>query len=408
MNCPNCEKPVPEGAVFCIYCGTPVSSPVAVKARAWQWPVVGVLLALALVAAGLLYWFVGRQGGAPVESTAAVTAIVQEEASPAEPPAASTDPAPTEASAANTEPTAAPNPTKTPAPTVAPTAEATTAVATATTATTTGTAEIVFQSNRDGDYDIYIMALDGGNVRALTNNADGDNYPRVSPDGRRIVFQSDRDGNQEIYVMARDGSGQTRLTTDPANDRLPAWSPDGTQIVFSSQRSGAADLYVIDANGGNLRQVTATPQRDGHVAWGSGGRLAYNVTVGGVYQVYTNNTAGTDPLRLNFSTGDEWSAEWSPDGQTLLFLTERDGGQRNSAIYMMDANGGNQRPLYDSPAYEWSPAWSADGAYVLFALSDNGLDTDRDDIYIMNADGSGARLVAQHGSYPAWAVPLHR
>ena len=143
------------------------------------------------------------------------------------------------------------------------------------------------------------------------------------------------------------------------------------------------------------------------MAWSVDNRLVYNVTQReGSYQIYANNLNGTDERRLTASGLDEWSAEWSPDGGTLLFLTERDGGSTNSAIYRMNADGSNQRPLHDSSSYEWSPSWSADGAQVLFSRSAAGRNTDRDDIYIINADGSGARLVAEHASYPSWAAPL--
>src|SRR5207302_2193555 len=61
--------------------------------------------------------------------------------------------------------------------------------------------------------------------------------PALKANGK-IAFVSDRDGNFEIYVMDADGSNQTRLTNNPAHDGEPAWSPDGAKIVFVSQRDG--------------------------------------------------------------------------------------------------------------------------------------------------------------------------
>src|SRR5689334_9241498 len=92
---------------------------------------------------------------------------------------------------------------------------------------------IAFESERDGNPEIYSMEPDATDQARLTNNPAADTDPSWSPDGTRIVFTSNRDGNDEIYTMNADGSGQTRLTTSPGSDSNPAWSPDGRNIVFA-------------------------------------------------------------------------------------------------------------------------------------------------------------------------------
>src|SRR5688500_7990449 len=72
----------------------------------------------------------------------------------------------------------------------------------------------------------------------------------------KIAFQSDRDGNPEVYVMNSDGSGQTRLTNEPRSDVEPAFSPDGTRIAFVSQRNGGG-LHVMDADGSGPIRLTS-------------------------------------------------------------------------------------------------------------------------------------------------------
>jgi len=71
------------------------------------------------------------------------------------------------------------------------------------------------------------MGADGSNQRNLTNNSAYDNVPVWSPDGGQIAFESNRDGNWEIYVMDSDGSNLRRLTNNSAEDGTPAWSPNG-------------------------------------------------------------------------------------------------------------------------------------------------------------------------------------
>ena len=62
---------------------------------------------------------------------------------------------------------------------------------------------------------------------------------------QRIAFRSDRDGNWEIYVMDKDGSNHTRLTTNSAQDIEPAWSPDGSKTAFTSDRDGDWEVYLV-------------------------------------------------------------------------------------------------------------------------------------------------------------------
>lgn len=261
--------------------------------------------------------------------------------------------------------------------------------------------EIVFQSNRDGDYEIYIMNVDGSNVRQLTYNNTDDNLPRVSPDGQRIAFISNRDGNEEVYVMNRDGSEQARLTFDSAQDRLPAWSPDGSEIVFQSNRDGLMDIFIMNADGSNVRQITDSPLREGHTSWSPDGRrLAYNASMEFYWQLYVSNADGTDVRKITNSTYDEWSPEWSPDGQWLLFHSERD-SRTNPGIYMMRPDGSDARLIYNAEGEEWGASWSADGQHILFALT---LTATTDDLYIMDADGGNVRYLFQEGSYPSWAA----
>lgn len=261
--------------------------------------------------------------------------------------------------------------------------------------------EIVFQSNRDGDYEIYIMAIDGTNQRQLTVNTFADRYPRVSPDGRQIVFQSRRNNNTDIFVIDRDGGRERQLTFDTTLDELPSWSPDGTRIVFNSWIGNNSELFVVDVDGSNLRRLTDTSLDEAHASWSPNGRLAFNGTIlsEGNFQLYTAEDNGEDPLRITDSRVDEHSPEWSPDGARLLFVSERD-NSTNPGIYVMDAGGQNARLLYNGPTEEWGATWSADGSKIIFTA-------DQPDgtaaIYVMDADGDNPQKLTDRGGYPSWA-----
>lgn len=102
---------------------------------------------------------------------------------------------------------------------------------------------IVFTTNRDEDFEIYVMNSDGSVQLRLTESRGIDMHPRWSPDGKRIAFTSNRDGNYEIYLMNADGSGQARVTTNAERDDYVCWSLAGDALVFVSERDGRFDLY---------------------------------------------------------------------------------------------------------------------------------------------------------------------
>ena len=82
------------------------------------------------------------------------------------------------------------------------------------------------------------MNADGTNQTNVSNHASKDRQASWSPDGTKIAFTTDRDGDWEIYLMDNDGSNPIRLTDSIGLDWKPIWSPDGTKIAFQSQRDG--------------------------------------------------------------------------------------------------------------------------------------------------------------------------
>ena len=101
----------------------------------------------------------------------------------------------------------------------------------------------------------------------ITNSTANDTFPAWSPDGTKIAFQSDRDGNTNIYVMNTDGTGQVSLTNSPANDSSSTWSPDGTKIAFQSDRDGNSEIYVMNFDGSGQSRLTNNAATDGDPAW---------------------------------------------------------------------------------------------------------------------------------------------
>lgn len=95
-------------------------------------------------------------------------------------------------------------------------------------------------------------------------------FPSLSPDSRKIAFTSNRDGSTEIYVMNVDGGHLRRLTDDPGLDEYPTWSPDGQWIAFHSNRDGDFDIYIVRPDGSDLRRLTDNDDNDRQSSWSPG------------------------------------------------------------------------------------------------------------------------------------------
>jgi serine/threonine-protein kinase len=247
------------------------------------------------------------------------------------------------------------------------------------------TGQMVFTSQRDGDWDIYAMNADGSNLRNLTNNNVDDFAPAWSPDGRTVAFHSYLDGDEEVYVMDADGSNLRKLTNNFVNDREPTWSPDGWQIAFWSDSNGTWDIFVMNADGSERRRLTTAFADDFDPHWSPDGQsIVFASNRSGNDDIYMVNVAtGAEQQLTEHPANDRYPA-WSPDGEQIVFMSERTG---NGEIYLMNADGRNQRNLTEHPTWDTQPHWSPDGRFIAFTANRD----DNDEIYVMDADGRNPR-----------------
>jgi tricorn protease-like protein len=243
---------------------------------------------------------------------------------------------------------------------------------------------------------LTVSALLGG--RTSTANA---TFPGANG---RIAFDTNRDGNYDVYAINPDGTGSTRLTTNTSNDAYAAWSPDGTKIAFASIRDGNFEIYTMNADGTNQTRLTNNTATDVNPVWSpDGAKLAFTTNRDGNNEIYTMNPDGTGPTRLTNNASVDDSASWSPDATKLAFATDRDG---NNEIYTMSANGTNQTRRTSNAVFDEDPVWSPDGTKLVFRTNRDG----PVQLYTMNADGTNpTRLTNSAGSdeLPDWQ-PVYR
>jgi Tol biopolymer transport system component len=246
--------------------------------------------------------------------------------------------------------------------------------------------------------DIYLMHADGTNVQQVTASPGLDIMLAWSPDGAQIAFVSNRDGNWEIYIMNADGTNPRRLTNHPRDDGAPAWTPDGQRIAYTVDWSGSPAIYSMNVDGTN--QTDLAPGN--WPSWAPDGtEIIFTIYPGETLSVMQADGSNQRPLVENARS---YEAAWSPSGESIAFVSDRDG---NEEIYAMNSDGSDQRRLTAIPGNDhWPPSWSPDSTRIAFTSDGTG---DNPDIFVMNADGSGLTQVTNDpggDAFPAWYPAL--
>jgi len=182
---------------------------------------------------------------------------------------------------------------------------------------------IIFEEKTPNGWEIVAVDSDGKNRRQLTDNHASDIRARFSLDGEQIVFSSDRDGNYEIYLMKADGSNQTRLTHNDATDLMPAFSPDETRRLSSY---GDKTRRWRD-------RATPLPGQS-HATIGDGDKIVFISDRDSNAEIYIMNADGSEQRRLTHHDDKDITPYFSPDGTKVIFSSVRDSSYMQ--IWTMD------------------------------------------------------------------------
>ena len=199
--------------------------------------------------------------------------------------------------------------------------------------------------------DIYKVSAKGGTATQLTTQESYESSPVWSPDGKQIAFASDRQGNFDVFVMPSDGGAAQRLTTNSAGEIPSAFTPDGKYILFSAaiqDPAGSAlfpspamtELYKVPATGGRTEQVLGTPaealcfDKTGDMFFyqdqkGFEDQWRKHHTSSITRDIWMYDCRTEKHTNLTRHAGEDRNPVLSPDGQTLYFLSERNGGSFN-------------------------------------------------------------------------------
>lgn len=234
---------------------------------------------------------------------------------------------------------------------------------------------IAFASNRNGQWDIYILNLTTDETIQVTNTKTYDGAPTWSPDGQYLVFQT-KNGNQinlVIQSIADSGTAPIQITEDAGVNFDAAWSPDGRQIAFITNRSGRNELWLFDLKSTDNRfTIVASSDKAGYFspAWSpDGSTLAW-------CKKDSEDHIETLPIALLGSSPKEvgigCSPAWSPDGRSILATYQQANSQYLVAYDV--TNDILSLPMIDTQAKVDSTIW-LDAATAKFLLTYVNLQT---------------------------------
>lgn len=201
----------------------------------------------------------------------------------------------------------------------------------------------------------------------VSNSAANDRAPCWSPDGTQIAFESERDGNWEIYRMRAEGSDLQRVTNHSASDRFPAWSPDGDQLAFQSERFGQPELCLLDLESRRVSRLTHQPGAEIFPSWSPDGqKIAYSLMQDDKLDIYVTGLDGQTE-QLTHDSGREVWPRWAPDGSQIVFFSRRDTNGEDDDLYIITLASGKIERVTNKAGHDFCPDWSPDGERLVCA-----------------------------------------
>jgi TolB protein len=244
---------------------------------------------------------------------------------------------------------------------------------------------------------ICVMNADGSGYRRLTTE---DNlrhfYPSLTPDGRSILYSAYfADNNYEIYDLNIDTGNLNRLTASYGVDNAPEVSSNGALVTFmhSTPNRNLMQIMVMERSGNNEGNI---PQVNGwDPTWSPDGeRILFASDRNGAVQLYSVKLDGSKLTKITNLPAIRGRSDWSSDGQYIVTYS---GPEWNHELYIMNANGSDVRQLTPSGGNSQGPSFSPDGRWVVFtAYFDHSGDIHGCELYIIRIDGTDLRRLTNN------------
>jgi Tol biopolymer transport system component len=279
-------------------------------------------------------------------------------------------------------------------------------------------AALAFNGDSAGSWDIFIADAQGNFTNLTGDDVQyHDYFASFSIDGENINFISNRGGAILGPSQVKPDGTELRslsivqaiitLAGEGLFDWDPAWSPTGDRLLWSSLRDLNLELYVIPTDAEfvvrNATRLTNTGARDWFGSWSPNGeQVAFSTDRDGNENIYVVSAEGGEAQQFTTSDWDDIHAMWSLDGTQIAYVYDDGDATLTTGkldVWVMNADGTNARLL--DGVFTGDPVYSRDGSQLAYVSNESG----QWQVYVMNADGSNVRRVSpDDGNYlfPVW------
>lgn len=226
---------------------------------------------------------------------------------------------------------------------------------------------------------VYVADIQGA---LLYRSPEGisERLPGISPDGHLLAFWSRRSGVWHAYIVDLDTGELRQLTQQPGQLPYdnPIWSPDGKRLALRFWRPGGdSGYFIVDLQDGGLRYIRDYVDAGSDFTWSPDGRqILFRTARERNSEIYLYDLDNDQVRNLTNDPATDFQPQWSPDGERIAFVSNRQGA---GSIYLMNPDTSDLYPLYSQGG--WGPLWSPAGDQIAFLARPDGQQT----VYIMNS-----------------------
>ncbi len=255
-------------------------------------------------------------------------------------------------------------------------------------------------------YSLSVAQNAGFKETQLTTDASDNMYASYNALGTKIIFESNRDGNWQIYLMETDSMRQKRVTNNAFNDRRPTWHPSKNMILFESDRSGTNEIYKLDLSTNETIKIPIKSKGEkkfAHFA-PNGEDLVYNVIrTDNNVDIFKVHQKGKRTRKIVDNNNSNYYPRYSPKGDEVIYYSNKNPQGDSNIIYSYNIITKDRSRLTYFKNESIQPMWSNKRNQIAYVAS---IDGEKPEIYKMRIDGSNKSRVTYNQEddfYPSWS-----